>query len=96
MAIPKVTGDNPVQETIPKDVWSLIAEDVNVAKIHSNFDKTQTVWMTYVKTGDAAPTAFNAPMWSVPDDFIHFEDSATSRDLYLFPVNTAADVTIEV
>lgn len=96
MALPKTVGSNPETVTITKDAWTLIANDVNVAKITSKFGKTQLVWITYIKIGNNKPTDLDIPKWKMPANVLEFEDSLTSRDLYLYPVDKDAKITIEV
>lgn len=96
MALPKLTGDNPEKVELTKDAWTLVAENVNAAKLNSDFNATQLVFMTYLKTGDSPPIGLTVPKWSIPAAGVRFEDSATARDLYVFPKTQNAEITIEV
>ncbi|MHA1379304.1 MAG: hypothetical protein ACTSRG_13050 [Candidatus Helarchaeota archaeon] len=96
MALPKTVGSNPETITITKDIWTLIANDVNAAKITSKFQKTQLVWITYIKVGSDEPVDLNIPKWKMPSNDLEFEDSLTARDLYLYAVDKDAKITIEV
>jgi len=95
MALPATPGSDPQKATLTKDVWTLVAQAVNVAKINNNFGANKTVWFTYVKTGNAAPTNLTGVKWPFSDAVLTFTDNVTARDLYLYPVGETADVTME-
>lgn len=95
MAFPLTQGSNPESGTLTKDGWRLVAQAVNTAKVNNDFGADQIVYVTYVNTGDAAPVGLNVPKWKIPSDFVQFDDGITARDIYVYPVDADAAVTVE-
>jgi hypothetical protein len=95
MALPATPGSNPQSATLTKDVWTLVAQGVNAARIHNNFGATLPVWYTYVTTAGAAPTDLTGVKWPFNSATIEFADTIQARDLYLYPVGDTAAITVE-
>lgn len=95
MALPVTTGGNPTIETITKDSWVLVAQNVFGLKIKKNFNSSQDVFFTFVANGDTAPLGLDIPKQSITEQGINFIDGSTARDCYIYAVDENADVELE-
>lgn len=95
MALPKTTGSNPESATLTKDVWTLIAQNVNACKI-SNKNSAIDAWWTYKNYGENAPTDLTVPKWKIGEDELLFQDGITARDVYVYPIGANMTIEIEV
>jgi len=95
MAFPLIPGSNPETETIDADSWTLVAQGVKASKVHNDYQGSERAYITYVTTGDPAPVGFNVPKWKIPESYAEFEDSITPRDIYVYPQNVPAKITVE-
>ena len=96
MALPKILGDNPTDETVLKNGWRLVVQNVNAARFWKKFQTSTVVWYTYVKQGTAAPVGMSGFLkWTVTEEGIDFKDGSTARDLYLYSVGEDSLVGIE-
>lgn len=96
MSSPLIQGDNPSLETIQPNLWVLLFQSVNYAKITNLYSAGTRVYLTYVKTGDAAPDGFNdIPKWMCPESWAEFGDGITLRDVYGYAVGNPAELILE-
>lgn len=94
MPLPLVPGDVPEDVTVNQGVWTKAFSAVKNATITRNFLRDNTLWITYVNVGAAAPVGLLVPKWQVLDT-VNFSDGLTARDVYLYPVEGNFSVFVE-
>lgn len=95
MAFPVTPGSNPETETILKDGWRIVAQNVLLATINNEASANIIIYLTYVNTGEAAPSGLDIPKWKLSDDCNKFDGAGTARDVYLYAVDFDAQITME-
>ncbi len=97
MSFPLIQGATPFSGTIPADVWTLIADEVSVAKITNEDPASQEVWLTYANPLDTAPVAFDVAdsKWRLIDDTAQFENGAGQSKIYAYAKNKSAKIGVQ-
>ena len=92
---------DPVFVDCPKDVWTKVATNVAVGRIHKKDESPQIYLYTYRETGGAVPPDTDAgkeqgvPMFldgSVTEEIAH----SSGIDIYVFPLTSDGKVRVDL
>lgn len=96
MALPLTTGSNPETTTVTAGQWVQTHSSVNVGIVKNVNEGEQELYLTYLVTGTTAPDGFDSvPKWRVHTPSLKVSDGFTSRDIYVWAVDTDATIIVE-
>ena len=96
MAIPLTTGSNPEKATVAHSQWVQTHTGVHTGIVKNSNAESQELYLTYLITGADAPTTLEGqPIWKVHTPAVRVSDGNTLRDIYVWAVDTDAEIVVE-